>query len=269
MVPPPGFLKMLRRLCDEQGILLILDEIYTGFGRTGTWFACEQSSVRPDLICLGKALTGGFPMSACIGEATLMDAAWPESTGEAIHTSTFLGHPVGCAMALAQIAELKRLRLISRSARLGRMLLQELTRVASDFPPSRNRARPGSFQCFARGLGLMAGLELQHADGSPAGAETIEIVKRMLHRGILLLPEGEHGNVIGFTPPLILTEQQIQRTTRILKQTMVEVLGPNRTRPAGRKGRTASRRRSGRRAPAPESIPKQPQKPPALLRTRR
>ena len=102
-IPPPGFLPMLRRLCDEHQALLILDEIYTGFGRTGQWFACEHSATVPDLICLGKALTGGFPLSACVGRAELMDAAWPPSSGEAIHTSTFLGHPVGCAMALAQI----------------------------------------------------------------------------------------------------------------------------------------------------------------------
>ncbi|MFM2082068.1 MAG: hypothetical protein RL380_759, partial [Verrucomicrobiota bacterium] len=110
-VPPPEFLPLLRKLCDQHGALLILDEIYTGFGRTGKWFACEHSDVTPDLICLGKALTGGFPLSACVGRADVMDAAWPVSTGEAIHTSTFLGHPVGCAMALAQIAEIKRLKL--------------------------------------------------------------------------------------------------------------------------------------------------------------
>ena len=90
----------------------MLDEIYTGFGRTGKWFACEHSEVTPDLICLGKALTGGFPLSACVGRAEIMDAAWPLSHGEAIHTSTFLGHPVGCAMALAQIEQIEKLKLV-------------------------------------------------------------------------------------------------------------------------------------------------------------
>ncbi|MGD0041930.1 MAG: aminotransferase class III-fold pyridoxal phosphate-dependent enzyme, partial [Isosphaeraceae bacterium] len=89
----------------------------TGFGRTGKWFACEHAGVTPDLICLGKALTGGFPLSACVGRADLMDAAWPVSHGEAIHTSTFLGHPVGCAMALAQIDVLRRLGLVASSRR--------------------------------------------------------------------------------------------------------------------------------------------------------
>jgi acetylornithine/succinyldiaminopimelate/putrescine aminotransferase len=110
-VPPPDFLPMLRALCDRHGALLVLDEIYTGFGRTGKWFACEESGVTPDLICLGKALTGGFPLSACVGRADIIDAAWPPSTGEAIHTSTFQGNPVGCAMALAQIAEIRSKKL--------------------------------------------------------------------------------------------------------------------------------------------------------------
>src|SRR5690606_28100085 len=103
-VPPRAFLSLLRECCDRHGALLILDEIYTGLNRTGRLFACEHSGVVPDLICLGKALTGGFPLSACVGKAAVMDA-WPESQGEALHTSTFLGHPVGCAMALASLEE--------------------------------------------------------------------------------------------------------------------------------------------------------------------
>src|SRR5277367_1379726 len=88
-LPPPAFLPLLRWLCDAHGALLILDEVYTGFGRTGKWFACEHSRTAPDMICLGKALTGGFPLSACVGRADIMDTAWPPSHGEAIHTSTF------------------------------------------------------------------------------------------------------------------------------------------------------------------------------------
>src|SRR6185295_11714911 len=132
-IPPAEFLPMLRNLCDEHEALLILDEIYTGFGRTGKWFACEHSGVVPDLICLGKALTGGFPLSACVGKADVMDAAWPKSQGEAIHTSTFLGHPVGCAMALAQIAEIEKQDLVQRSADLGKFLTVALKNV---LPPA-------------------------------------------------------------------------------------------------------------------------------------
>ncbi len=208
-IPPPGFLPLLRRLCDQHGALLILDEIYTGFGRTGQWFACEHSGVVPDLICLGKALTGGFPLSACVGRAEVMDTAWPVSTGEAIHTSTFLGHPVGCAMALANLAELRRLKLIARSEQLGPWLLHELAQL---------RTTGTKFACHLRGVGLMAGVELVHQDGSPAGEASLAIIKRLLHRGFILLPEGEHGNVIGLTPPLTITQAQLRRTVRALAE---------------------------------------------------
>ena len=206
-IPPPEFLRMLRKLCDEHGALLILDEIYTGFGRTGKWFACEHSDVVPDIICLGKALTGGFPLSACVGRAAVMDAAWPASSGEAIHTSTFLGHPVGCAMALAQISEIRQLKLCEHSAKLGQSLLKQLHRI-----------QVPHLTLHARGVGLMAGLELRKPNGSPATPEVLRAIKAMLHLGFILLPEGEHGNVISFTPPLTITEAQLTRTVRALKE---------------------------------------------------
>jgi 4-aminobutyrate aminotransferase-like enzyme len=205
-IPPLEFLPLLRKLCDEFGALLILDEIYTGFGRTGKWFACEHSGVVSDLICLGKALTGGFPLAACVGIANVMDA-WPPSRGEAIHTSTFLGHPVGCAMALAQIKEIERLKLCERSAELGEFLLANLAAVHSP-----------RFTVQARGLGLLAGMELQGHDGSPATKETFIIIKKMLARGFILLPEGEHGNVISFTPPLTITRTQLVKTVNELQK---------------------------------------------------
>lgn len=210
-VPPPEFLPMLRALCDAHGALLVLDEIYTGFGRTGKWFACEHSGVIPDLICLGKALTGGFPLSACVGRADVMDAAWPASTGEAIHTSTFLGHPVGCAMALAQISEIERANLCDRSRELGTFLLQELGGLES-----------AKLKVLTRGLGLMAGIELGHADGSPATSETLRAIKTMLHRGFILLPEGEFGNVMSFTPPLTISERQLANTVKALAEVLHE-----------------------------------------------
>ncbi len=213
-IPPAGFLPLLRRLCDEHGALLILDEIYTGFGRTGRWFACEHSNVMPDLICLGKALTGGFPLSACVGRADVMDAAWPASTGEAIHTSTFLGHPVGCAMALAQIEEIRRLKLIERSAKLGMKLLDQLQPLTARIP---------KLKTTTRGIGLMSGIELHRRDGSPASAESLTVIKRMLHSGFVLLPEGEHGNVIGLTPPLTITERQLASAVKALHEELLRL----------------------------------------------
>jgi len=210
-LPPPEFLPLLRKLCDEHGALLILDEIYTGFGRTGKWFACEHSGVIPDLICLGKALTGGFPLSACVGRADIMDAAWPASTGEAIHTSTFLGHPVGCAMALAQIQKIKKLKLPERAAELGKFLLAELSKVQS--PKSK-------VICSPRGLGLMAGVELNLSKSKPATEVALMAIKMLLHRGYIFLPEGEHANIISFTPPLTISKMQLAQAVVELKKVL-------------------------------------------------
>jgi 4-aminobutyrate aminotransferase-like enzyme len=207
-IPPPEFLPLLRKLCDEHGALLILDEIYTGFGRTGKWFACEHSGTVPDLICLGKALTGGFPLSACVGRADVMDAAWPASTGEAIHTSTFLGHPVGCAMALAQIAEIKKLKLAERAAELGKFLLTELASIQNSKLKTQNSIR---------GLGLMVGVELNLPNGKPATKAALAAIKKLLHRGYIFLPEGEHASVISFTPPLTITKAQLAKAVAELK----------------------------------------------------
>jgi 4-aminobutyrate aminotransferase-like enzyme len=206
-VPCPGFLAMLRKLCHEHEALLVLDEIYTGMGRTGKWFACEHEKIWPDLVCLGKALTGGFPLSACVGRAAVMDKAWPASNGEAIHTSTFLGHPVGCAMALAQIAELKEQQLIARAASVGKRLLDMLGDL---------KAPPG-LRLKSRGLGLLAGLEVILDDGASATELVLGWIKVLLRQGFILLPEGEDGNVVAFSPPLTIGEKQLTAAVTVLK----------------------------------------------------
>lgn len=199
-IPCQEFLPQLREWCDRYHILLLLDEIYTGMGRTGEWFACENTGTLPDLICLGKALTGGFPLSACVGRADLMDKAWPVSEGEAIHTSTFLGNPVGCTMALAQIQLLKKLKAPELAARQGQFLLKKLHALALKFPKNR---------VLARGQGLMAGLELRTSKGQPDGETCIRAVKGLLKDGFLFLPEGDHGEVLSWTPPLIISETEL------------------------------------------------------------
>jgi len=198
-VPHPEFLPLLRDVCNKIGAVLIVDEVYTGFGRTGKWFGCEHFNTIPDVICLGKALTGGFPLSACVGKASLMDSAWEETKGEAIHTSTFLGNPVGCAMALANIKEIEQKYLVNHSATLGIKLREKLDELKS--PSEKLKMLP-------RGLGLMAGVEFIY-DGKPAADFVFKIVKEMLRRGIIVLPEGDFGNVLSFTPPLIIKWSQL------------------------------------------------------------
>jgi len=237
-VPPEAFLSLLRALCDEHGALLVLDEIYTGFGRTGKWFACEHSQVVPDLICLGKALTGGFPLSACVGRSEVMDAAWPPSSGEAIHTSTFLGHPVGCAMALAQIKEIETRKLVARSAEFGRLLLKL---IGSEISNSK-------FQIAVRGVGLLAGLELRLPNRSPATSIALTAIKTLLHRGFVFLPEGEHSNVISFTPPLTISESQLRSAVNAVEEVLTtNGSSANRPRPKGKRKETAETRRAQRK----------------------
>ena len=166
----------------------------------------------PDLICLGKALTGGFPLSACVGRADLMDEAWPASSGEAIHTSTYLGHPVGCAMALAQIHEIESRNLNEQSARKGELLLAQLRGLKAD----------GRLCAQIRGIGLLAGIEFRLRDGKPATKICVTLIKRMLHAGFILLPEGEFSNVISFTPPLVISQDQISRTIATLQRLLTE-----------------------------------------------
>jgi 4-aminobutyrate aminotransferase-like enzyme len=199
VVPPDWFLPMLRSLANQFGVLLIFDEIYTGFHRTGRRFACDHWKVQPDLICLGKALTSGFPLAACVGRAEIMDAAWPESNGEALLTSTFLGNPLGCRMALESLDLLEAEPWGKRVEELGTHLEKGLHRLQ------------GTSKCWGwlRGLGLMRGLEVLDANGQPDAARAGQIVEAMLARGIILLSGGVGQNVLSFTPPFVITEEEI------------------------------------------------------------
>jgi 4-aminobutyrate aminotransferase/(S)-3-amino-2-methylpropionate transaminase len=184
-VPPPGFLAGLRALCDERGLLLIVDEIYTGFGRTGRWMACEHEGVEPDLLCLGKGLASGMPISACVGRQEIMQA-WPASLGESLHTQTFLGHPAGCAAALASMQAIEDEGLVERARELGDAALGQLAGGLADCPEVVE----------VRGLGLMLGIELATGAGGAAA------IAESLRRGVIALASGEGGRVISLTPPL-------------------------------------------------------------------
>lgn len=199
LVPPHGFLQRLRELCDRQGVLLILDEIFTGCGRTGHWFACEAENVVPDLLCIGKALGGGYPVSACLGRPHVM-AAWGESTGEALHTSTFLGHPVAAAAALETLAVLREEDVPGRAQALGADLRARLA--------ARLAGQP--FVAEVRGRGLMMGVEFRDpATGAPTPRRAWSTVVHALQSGLLLLPAGIHGEVVQVTPPVVLTPAQV------------------------------------------------------------
>ncbi len=200
--PPKGFLSELRRVCDERGIVLIFDEIYTGFARTGDMFACEHEGVLPDIMCVGKALGGGVALSAAVGRPEVM-ASWGTSSGEAVHTSTFLGNPLSCAMASAVLDVLQQEQWVEQVRERGDRLKARLEGLAEEFP---------SLIGCVRGRGYMLGLDLL-ADVNtrkPHPAAAIELMDRCRRQGYLVLPSGVHGNILALSPPFMITDEQLQ-----------------------------------------------------------
>jgi 4-aminobutyrate aminotransferase-like enzyme len=185
-VAAPGFLAALSQLCRRHGLLLIVDEIYTGLGRSGALFAHQAEDCAADLICLGKGLGGGIPISACLGREEVM-AAWGDPAGEAIHTSTFLGNPPACAAALATLDELERRAAPAEFRARGAQLALALERVG----------------VAVQGRGLLLGARV----GPPA--RVLALCRALLERGYLVLPAGAPPSVLCLTPPLCLNDDQI------------------------------------------------------------
>jgi len=179
VVPPSSFLSSLRSLTEEAGALLVLDEIWTGMGRTGAMLASTPTGVVPDLLCLGKGLGGGVPISACVGRMSVMDA-WGAHGGTLIHTGTHFGAPPACAAALATIETITRDGLATRAREVGAAWLAEL------------RAKGVN----ARGRGLMVGVVLSDA------AAALATARRLLAQGYIVLTGGSAGNVLTLSPPL-------------------------------------------------------------------
>ena len=186
-VAPFEFLRWLREVCDRHGILLIDDEIQTGAGRTGKWFAIEHSGVVPDLITTAKSLAGGFPLSAVVGRAEVMDAPLPGGLG-----GTYGGSPLACAAALAVIRAFEDENLLDRGRALGEHLTARLRALQTQFPAIVE----------VRGLGAMVAFEVFGADGKPDADLAAKLVKRSLQHGLILLACGVYGNAIRILVPL-------------------------------------------------------------------
>jgi 4-aminobutyrate aminotransferase len=201
VVPPASFMPMLRKVCDEHGILLVADEVQTGFGRTGRMFAVEHTGVEPDIMCVAKALGNGMPIAATIARNRVM-RAWNE--GE--HGSTFGGNPVACAAAVAVIQTLTRERIPERAERIGRGVMERARRWQLEMPALAD----------VRGLGLMIGLEFMQGD-APATALVTRIAANALERGLLVLSCGIDGNVIRLIPPLTIPEAELDAGLDILE----------------------------------------------------
>ncbi len=190
IVPPDEFLPGLREICDQHGILLVLDEVQSGIGRTGRMFASEHWNVHGDIVCLAKGIANGLPLGAIIARTEVMD--WPSGS----HASTFGGNPVACAAALETL-RLVRTRYRANAVHRGRQLLEALKTLAQHHPHIRE----------VRGLGLMIGVEIQ-TGAAPDPVLRDRIIELAFRRGLLLLPCGP--STVRFCPPLCLTRRQVE-----------------------------------------------------------
>jgi len=196
----PGFLAELRRLADENGILLILDEVQTAFGRTGEWFAADVLGVRPDILVMGKAIANGFPLSA-VGASTEMFGNWPPGS----HGTTFGGNPVSCAAAAATIESLRTV--IPGVGALSMQAFDRFNAMAQRFETIQD----------VRGLGLMIGVEMAYEDGSPNPDALVFIRHYAQQHGMFILACGPDGNVIRFIPPLVVTAEELDQGLDIIE----------------------------------------------------
>jgi acetylornithine/LysW-gamma-L-lysine aminotransferase len=195
ILPPEGFFQSLRELCDKTGVLLIMDEVQTGMGRTGRMFACEHWGVTPDILCVAKSIAGGFPLGVTIAKEEIGSSL---EVGE--HTSTFGGNPVACAAACATIDLILRERLPERAERLGRYFLGKLRELQSKYKIVRE----------VRGLGLMIGVELR--------VDVLNVILGMIQKGVLVLDAGK--TVMRFLPPLIITEKDIDTVVAVTDEVL-------------------------------------------------
>lgn len=208
-IAPPAFVEGLKKIADKHGILIIADEVQTGAGRTGTWFACEQWPVAPDLITTAKSLAGGFPISGVIGRADVMDAPAPGGLG-----GTYAGSPIGCAAALAVLKAFEDEQLLARSKAVGTKLTGALQALARE-----HRAIAD-----VRGLGAMVALELLEADTHQPDAElTRRVVAEAARRGLILLSCGSYANVIRLLVPLTASDALLDEGMRILADSFAAV----------------------------------------------
>ncbi|NUU65708.1 4-aminobutyrate--2-oxoglutarate transaminase [Enterobacteriaceae bacterium BIT-l23] len=208
-VAPPAFTKALRALCDQHGILLVADEVQTGFARTGRLFAMEHHDVKPDLITMAKSLAGGMPLSAVAGRAEIMDAPAPGGLG-----GTYAGNPLAVAAAHAVLDVITEEKLCQRADELGSHLVETLTQARQHCPAIAD----------IRALGSMVAVELNDPkSGEPSPALVQQVLKQAREEGLLLLSCGIYGNVIRFLYPLTIPDAQFSRALDILSRILSRI----------------------------------------------
>lgn len=208
VIAPDDFMQGVRKLCDQHGILLIADEVQSGYARTGKLFAMEHYSVKPDLITMAKSLAGGMPLSAVSGRAEVMDAPAPGGLG-----GTYAGNPLAIASALAVLEVIEEEQLCDRSRMLGEALVAELNNARANCP----------YIADVRALGSMVAVEfIDPQTGEPSPAFTQKVLAHALEAGLLLLSCGVYGNVIRFLYPLTIPDAQFRRALDILSRSLTQ-----------------------------------------------
>jgi 4-aminobutyrate aminotransferase/(S)-3-amino-2-methylpropionate transaminase len=208
IVPPPGFLSGLKELCAKHGILVIADEIQTGTGRTGTFLASEQFDFEPDIVTLAKSLANGYPLSAVVARAEIMDAPGPSAIG-----GTYVGNPVACAAAVAVLDVIEEEGLLERAETVGKTIRARWEHISEDVPEVGE----------IRGLGAMVGVEFvkDRTTKEPAGDFTGALVQEAMGRGLVTVTCGPSHNVLRHLLPLVITDEQLEEGLDVLADSAV------------------------------------------------
>jgi 4-aminobutyrate aminotransferase len=210
VVPPQGFLQGLRQICDEHGILLIADEVQSGFGRTGRWFAHEHFDVAPDVMVIAKGLASGLPLAGVVARPDLTERCAPGSEG-----GTYGGNALACAAAVASIQAMRDEGMLANAEARGEELMSSLEELQGRFPGIGD----------VRGLGLMVGVEFSGPDGKPDKTSAKAVQKACLEERLLLLTCGTWDNTIRFIPPLVVTGEQIEDGLARFEKSLARVYG--------------------------------------------
>jgi 4-aminobutyrate aminotransferase/(S)-3-amino-2-methylpropionate transaminase len=210
VVPPKEYLKIIHKICQDNGIVLIADEVQTGFGRTAKMFAMEHYEVAPDIMVMAKSMAGGLPLSAVTGKAEMMDHPQVGGLG-----GTFAGNPVSCRAALAVLDQFEKGDLLSKAAQIGRRVHTRFKVFQEKYPLIGD----------VRGLGAMVGMELvvDRKTKEPATALTKQLVNLCREKGLLMISAGTHSNIIRPLMPLMITDEQLEKGLSILEESLGEL----------------------------------------------
>src|SRR3954463_7399263 len=205
IVPEPGWLPGVADWCHANGVVLVADEVQTGFGRTGAWFACEHEGVVPDIVATAKALGGGLPIGGITARADLVDRVHVGGLG-----GTFGGNPLACAAALATIATIEQDGLLDRAKHIGELILDRLSALRTSYGAIGD----------GRGRGAMAAIDLVAGEGAPAAGLTGRLAAACHAEGVLVLTAGSYGNVLRFLPPLVISDELLDEAMTVLEKVL-------------------------------------------------